>query len=158
MKKMIFSMLALFAAVPAIASEPVQLSGLGLSDLQQVSEETGLQVRGLSSNAHSSGLTTIRAFAIDPSTGATFNANASNFARSSQDGTVGFEGSLGSTASSNTFAGFNDLTFEIGLGESTGFGVRLDGAAASSGVGTTLFDGGFIFSQSGFSLDFFGDF
>lgn len=129
MKRMIFSMLALFAAVPAMAAEPFELSGLGLSDLQAVSEEAGMEVRGLSSNAHSSGLSTIRAFAIDPATGSTFNANASNFAKSSQDGTA----AIASDASSNTFAGFTALVFAVGGNPIA----DLSGSGASSGLGTT---------------------
>lgn len=150
MKKMIFSMLALFAAVPAIAAEPVELSGLGLSNLQEVSEEAGLEVRGLSSNAHSSGLSTIRAFAIDPSTGSTFNANASNFAKSSQDGTVAVD----SNANSNTFAGFTALTFTVDAGApATAWSATIGGSAASSGLGDTgAFLGQFGFTTGGFSL------
>lgn len=129
MKKIIFSVLAMFAAAPLMASEPVELSGLGLSELEQVSDETGMEVRGLSSNAHSSGLTTIRAFAIDPATGSTFNANASNFAKAAQDGAT----TDNSDASSNTFAGFTSLVFEVGDNEIA----SLSGSGASSGLGTT---------------------
>lgn len=147
MKRMIFSMLALFAAVPAMAAEPFELSGLGLSDLQAVSEEAGMEVRGLSSNAHSSGLTTIRAFAIDPATGSTFNANASNFAKSSQDGAV----AANSDASSNTFAGFNALVFEVGGAPIA----SLSGSGASSGLGTTqdITNGSFSFTSGGFTFN-----
>lgn len=147
MKRMIFSMLALFAAVPAMAAEPFELSGLGLSDLQAVSEETGMEVRGLSSSAHSSGLTTIRAFAIDPATGSTFNANASNFAKSAQEGAATVE----SGTSSNTFAGFTALVFEVGGNPIA----SLDGSGASSGLASTnAFGAGgpvtFAFTSGGF--------
>jgi len=146
MKRMIFSLLALCAAVPAMAVEPVEMSGLGLSGFEAVSEETGMEVRGLSSNAHSSGLTTIRAFAIDPATGSTFNANASNFAKSSQDGAV----AANSDASSNTFAGFNALVFAVG-GNTI---ADLSGSGASSGLGTTqdITGSAFNFTASGFTF------
>ncbi|HBJ36984.1 MAG TPA: hypothetical protein DDZ51_19950, partial [Planctomycetaceae bacterium] len=112
-----------------------------------VSEEAGMEVRGLSSNAHSSGLTTIRAFAIDPATGSTFNANASNFAKSSQDGTS----AANSDASSNTFAGFAGLTFTVG----TSTIANLSGSGASSGLGTTqtITSGAFSFTPLGFSFN-----
>lgn len=146
MKRIIFLMLAFFAAVPAMAAEPVELIGLGLSDLQAVSEEAGMEVRGLSSNAHSSGLTTIRAFAIDPATGSTFNANASNFAKSSQEGAV----AENSDASSNTFAGFTALVFEVGGNPIASLG----GSGASSGLGTTqsITGAGFSFTTGGFTF------
>ena len=149
MKRLIFSLLALCAAVPAMATEPAQLSGLGLTGFEAVSEEAGMEVRGLSSNAHSSGLTTIRAFAIDPATGSTFNANASNFAKSSQDGTA----ALNSDASSNTFAGFNTLVFEVGGNPIA----SLSGSGASSGLGTTQDIAGtgaaFNFTLGGFTFN-----
>lgn len=150
MKRIIFSMLALFAAVPVMAAEPVELIGLGLSDLQTVSEQAGMEVRGLSSNAHSSGLTTIRAFAIDPLTGSTFNANASNFAKSSQDGTT----IANSGTSSNTFAGFNALVFAVGgnpiaslAGSGTSAGLASTQDFSAAGPITFAFtSGGFVFT------------
>ena len=149
MKRLIFSLLALCAAVPAMATEPVQLSGLGLTGIEAVSEEAGMEIRGLASNAHSSGLTTIRAFAIDPETGSTFNANASNFARSSNDGTV----TDNSDASSNTFAGFIDLVFEVGGNPIASLG----GSGASSGLGTSQAIAGtgaaFSFTTGGFTFN-----
>ena len=147
MKRMIFSLLALCAAVPAMATEPAQLSGLGLTGFEAVSEEAGMEVRGLSSNAHSSGLTTIRAFAIDPATGSTFNANASNFAKSSQEGAT----TTNSDASSNTFAGFATLVFQVG-GTTI---ASLNGSGASSGLGTTqdITSGAFNFTATGFTFN-----
>jgi len=94
-------------------------------------------------------LTTIRAFAIDPATGSTFNANASNFAKSSPDGTA----ELNSDASSNTFAGFTALVFEVGGNPIA----SLDGSGASSGLGTTQDIAGtgaaFSFTTGGFTFN-----
>jgi len=51
MKKLIFAVAALLAA-PVVASEPADLNQLGLGSLATVSEEAGLEVRGLSANAN----------------------------------------------------------------------------------------------------------
>lgn len=138
MKKTLLALFAMLVATPVMATEPTDLSSLGLSDIQVVSEDAGMQVRGLSSNAYSSGLSTVRAFAIDVATGATFNANASNFSSGSQDGVT----TATSTAGASTFAGFNGLTFTTGLTALA----TLEGAGASSGLSG---GGGFDFATAG---------
>lgn len=132
MKKIALCMIAALFAAPVVADEPIALESLGLVGLESVEDSAGLEVRGKSSNSYSSGLSAIRAFAIDPATGATFNANASNYSKSSEEGAVGAD----STASAATFAGFTGLSFDIADGTST-FSADLAGSTTSSGLGDT---------------------
>ena len=136
MKKIALCMIAALFAAPVVADEPIALESLGLVGLESVEDSAGLEVRGKSSNSYSSGLSAIRAFAIDPATGATFNANSSNYSKASQEGSAADE----SVAQAATFAGFTALNFDIastnGSGTTT-FGVDLAGSISSSGLGTT---------------------
>ena len=129
MKKIALCMIAALFAAPVVADEPIALESLGLVGLESVEDSAGLEVRGKSANAYSSGLSTIRAFAIDPATGATFNANSSNYSKSSSDSTATAPGD--STASSATLAGFSGLAFDVG----TTFSVDITGTTATSGLG-----------------------
>lgn len=149
MKKMILSLLALVFAAPVMATEPSDLSGLGLSGLSVVSEEAGMEIRGLGGVAASSGLSTMRLFVIDPMTGSTFNANASNFSRGAEDTIAPATITDPQLASAGTFAGFGSLALDIG-----DFSFTFSGAAASGGNGSTgaAPDVGFSFNATSFSF------
>ncbi len=119
--KKILAFVAMLIAAPVVASEPADLSGLGLAGLQTVSDQAGMEVRGLSSSAYGAGLSTMRLFAIDPDTGATLNLNMSQFNTGSADGAVG-AGSAVATGTALSFQGF-DLavgTFNVTLGGDVG--------------------------------------
>jgi hypothetical protein len=109
MKKMI-AFVAMLIAAPVVASEPADLSGLGLAGLQTVSDQAGMEVRGLSSSAYGAGLSTMRLFAIDPSTGSTANINMSSFNTASADATVGDP----AQSDVGTSLAFSDISFSIG--------------------------------------------
>jgi len=148
MKKMILSLLAIALAAPVMASEPAELNSLGLGGLSVVSEESGMEVRGLSSSVYSSGLSAIRLFVIDPSTGSTFNANASNYSSGSDDAVTT---SISDIASATT-AGFDVLEVNIGS-----FTFNIDGNASSAGMGSTAIataarDFAFDYTNGGFSF------
>ncbi len=128
MKKIALCVIAALFAAPVVADEPIALESLGLVGLESVEDSAGLEVRGKSANAYSSGLSAIRAFAIDPATGATFNANSSNYSKSSSDSTATTPGD--STASSVTLAGFSALSFDVGT-----FSADIAGSSATSGLG-----------------------
>jgi len=130
MKKMILSLLAIALAAPVMASEPAELNSLGLGGLSVVSEESGMEVRGLSSSVYSSGLSAIRLFVIDPTTGSTFNANASNYSSGADDGTTV---DISDIAAATT-AGFDTLA--VNIGGAAGFDFQIDGNASSAGMGS----------------------
>ena len=66
------TLLMSLVAVPAISAEgqvsPSTLASLGLADMQILSDEQGMAVRGLSGNAIASSLSIVTGFLIDPST------------------------------------------------------------------------------------------
>lgn len=147
MKKNVLMLLAALVAAPAWAGHPEELQGLGLAGLEEVSEDAGLEVRGLSANAYASGLSAVRAFVIDPETGSTFNANSSNFNRSSDSATNGND----VFASANSSAGFAELSFVVSQNGNT-FTAELDGLGFGSGASGTnfaQFDSGFQFLGPG---------
>ena len=134
MKKNVLMLVATLIAAPALAGHPEELQNLGLNGLEEVSEDAGLEVRGLSANAYASGLSTVRAFVIDPDTGSTFNANSSNFNRSSDSATGGDT----VFASANSSVGFAELKFVVGQ-DGSQFGAVLDGLGFGSGASGTNF-------------------
>lgn len=136
MKKMI-AFVAMLIAAPVVASEPADLSGLGLAGLQTVSDQAGMEVRGLSSSAYGAGLSTMRLFAIDPDTGATLNLNMSQFNTGSADGATD-----GSAVAAGTALSFQGLALEVGDFEVT-LGGDVGGVGQSSGqtaFGNVVFD------------------
>jgi hypothetical protein len=125
MKKFIL-ILALLVGNVAIASEPSDLSDLGLGSLQTVSEDVGNQVRGLSASANSTGLSALTAIVYDPTTSSQFNFATNNFSSSSDENagaasvsTTGAETGAGISAFTITIGNF-DAQFTAGLLFGTG--------------------------------------
>lgn len=110
MKKVMFAALALFAA-PVLASEPAELRGLGLDSIQAVSEQEGLQVRGLSSLSSAMSVNSLAGLIYDPATGSQTNFEAASFNNGSSEQTVNTANSSGAEAS----IGMTALSMEVGL-------------------------------------------
>lgn len=103
--------LCLACTGPLVAAEPVDLKALGLGGLEPISERTGNQIRGASSAAYSTGLSSFMAVVYDPQTGSQINIVSNNFARST-DENAGLNS--GSTAAAETFVGFSPFDITIG--------------------------------------------
>ncbi|MEK0425639.1 MAG: hypothetical protein RJB11_1730 [Planctomycetota bacterium] len=110
MHKIILSFFLLFAG-QALAADPVDLKALGLSSIQPISLQAGNKIRGASSSAYATGLSSFMAVIYDPATGSQFNFSSNNFARST-DENAGAGGS--STAAVETAVGIS--SFEIAIG------------------------------------------
>jgi hypothetical protein len=162
-----------WAAGPLLADDRLRLESLGLSDLAQVEDQAGMQIRGLSANAYSYGMFGSRAFGIDPESGATFNATVSNYSKSAQDGTVNGDGTpVQVDANAFAFGGFGSTITVPGIDDGpdtvtvvplsfsgSGFSFQLSGSGTAggtavsptglSGVGGDL---QFGFTTGGFSI------
>jgi hypothetical protein len=79
MKKFVLSLVAAFGISPVLADEPVNLAALGLGNLQQVSEEAGMKVRGMSSSAQGFSMASVSILLIDPNTGGQASIGQSSF-------------------------------------------------------------------------------
>jgi len=110
MKKVMFAALALLAS-PVFATEPAELSGLGLDSMQVVSEQDGLQVRGLSSKSGAMSVNSLAGLIYDPATGSQTNFEAASFNSSSSAQTVNTPNSSGAEAAT----GMTALSLEVGL-------------------------------------------
>ena len=81
--------LSVLVAAPALAEDgrvsQSDLASLGLAGMEVVSDDAGMQVRGMSSNAWATSMTLFNMVMFDPNTGSNFNANFSDFARSSDE-------------------------------------------------------------------------
>jgi hypothetical protein len=109
--KKLFLILGLLVGNVAIAGEPSDLSALGLDSLVTVSEDVGNEVRGLSANASSTGLSAIAGIVFDPTSSSQFNFNTNNFSTSSDENA----GATGvATSGVETGAGFTAFTLDIG--------------------------------------------
>lgn len=109
MKKIVFAAFA-FLAAPVVASEPADLLGLGLDSMQVVSEQEGMQVRGLSSNSAAMSVNSLAGLIFDPGTGSQSNFEAASFNSSSSNQTVNTANSSGAEAS----VGATALTMDVG--------------------------------------------
>lgn len=109
MKKILFAAIA-FLAAPVVASEPADLLGLGLDSMQVVSEQEGMQVRGLSSSSAAMSVNSLAGLIYDPLTGSQSNFEAASFNRSENDQTVSTASSSGAEAS----VGATALTMDVG--------------------------------------------
>lgn len=151
---------AILSVNPLLANDRQANENLGLGAMQPVGEVVGMRVRGLSANAYSHALSTSRAFGIDPNSGATFNANVSNYSTSAQDDSSNGDNGL-VDASAFAFGGYvgpagGPLTFAGGSGP-TAFSFGLSGSGAAGGTGVTLdglFGGSlqFGFTTGGFTI------
>lgn len=107
----IFLGLCLMCTGQALASEPLDLSSLGLSSIKTMTERSGNQIRGASSSAYATGLSSFMAVIYDPATGSQFNFSSNNFSRAT-DENAGLGAS--STAAVETAVGISQ--FEISIG------------------------------------------
>ncbi len=109
MKKIVFAAIA-FLAAPVVASEPAGLLGLGLDSMQVVSEQEGMQVRGLSSSSAAMSVNSLAGLIYDPGTGSQSNFEAASFNSSDSQQTVNTANSSGAEAS----VGATALTMDVG--------------------------------------------
>lgn len=109
MKKIVFAAIA-FLAAPVVASEPADLLGLGLDSMQVVSEQEGMQVRGLSSSSAAMSVNSLAGLIYDPGTGSQSNFEAASFNSSDSQQTVNTANSSGAEAS----VGSTALTMDVG--------------------------------------------
>lgn len=109
MKKIVFAAIA-FLAAPVVASEPADLLGLGLDSMQVVSEQEGMQVRGLSSSSAAMSVNSLAGLIYDPGTGSQSNFEAASFNSSESQQTVNTANSSGAEAS----VGSTALTMDVG--------------------------------------------
>jgi len=133
MKKIMFAALALMAA-PVFASEPAELSGLGLGSMQVVSEQDGMQVRGLSSTSAAMSVNSLAGLIYDPATGSQSNFEAASFNSSSSAQTVNTANSSGAEAAIGSTA----LTMEVGTfsASMSQFALFAGGQSATQGAFT----------------------
>jgi hypothetical protein len=88
------------------------LSSLGLGDMDVVSDQEGLQVRGMSSNAGAGSMSIVGGLLFDPSTGSSFNfSNASS--GMSTDENAGLQ--VSSSVQTQTLAFVSPVQIEISL-------------------------------------------
>jgi hypothetical protein len=111
------------------AIPPAMLSSLGLGNMDVVSDQEGLQVRGMSSNAGTGSLSIVGGLLFDPSTGSSFNfSNASS--GMSTDENAGLQ--VSSSVQTETLAIVSPVQIEIALqGVSVFRGVISRGLMAS---------------------------
>lgn len=109
MKKVIFAVLALFAA-PVMANEPVDLLSYGLGEMQTVSEDAGMQVRGLSSTSAAMSVGSLAGLLFNPDNGSQINFESASFNSGASEQTVGTANSSGAEAA----VGATALTFDMG--------------------------------------------
>lgn len=131
MKKIIFAIAALMAA-PVVASEPTDLNQFGLGGLATVSEEAGMEVRGLSGATHAVSVNSMAVLFYDLASGSQFNFETASLNRSTGDGVVqenvtsGAEAAIGTTA-----LAFNVGDFSASLSQFAGFAGGQSGANSS---------------------------
>lgn len=117
MRKVLWALVAVLAGgVAARASEPAGLDGLGLGDIQAISESEGTQVRGLAASSSASGLSSLGAIFYDTSSGSKANIDLVNFSAGGEDG-----GAPGDTVSAQNFNA---------IGSTTALEITFPGAAA----------------------------
>jgi len=109
--KKLFLILGLLIGNVAVASEPSDLSDLGLGSLQTVSEDVGNEVRGLSASANSTGLSALTAIVYDPTTSSQFNFATNNFSKSNDENAGA---ATVATSGAETGAGISAFTIDIG--------------------------------------------
>ena len=109
--KKLFLIFGLLIGNVAVASDPSDLSDLGLGSLQTVSEDVGNEVRGLSASANSTGLSALTAIVYDPTTSSQFNFATNNFSKSSDENAGA---ATVATSGAETGAGISAFTIDIG--------------------------------------------
>jgi len=67
------------AASTVVAAEPVELDGVGLGGIEQISDVEGKSVRGLSASSAASGLSSLGAIFYDVTSGSKANIDLVNF-------------------------------------------------------------------------------
>ncbi|HBJ37580.1 MAG TPA: hypothetical protein DDZ51_23055 [Planctomycetaceae bacterium] len=133
MKKFLLAAFALMAA-PVVASEPAELRGLGLDSMQVVSENEGMQVRGLSSSSAAMSVNSLAGLFYDPATGSQTNFEAASFNSSSSAQTVNTANSSGAEAA----IGATALSLEVGTfsASMSQFALFAGGQSANQGAFT----------------------
>jgi hypothetical protein len=129
MRKALLSLCFLLAG-QSMAAEPVDLKALGLSSIRPVSERVGNQVRGASSSAYATGLSSFMAVIYDPATGSQFNFSSNNFSRSTDENAGG---GSNSTAAVETAVGISPFTISVGDFTASFSGGLLFGTGQSAG-------------------------
>jgi hypothetical protein len=136
-------LLVVVLAVPAMANEPTGLNDLGLGGLVEVSEEAGMEVRGMSSSAQATGLSAFAAIVYDPISSSQFNFNSNSFMQASDENagvgpialsTAGVETTVGLTAWDVTIGEFN-ASFTAALL----FGAGQGAGASDFAISTPIF-------------------
>jgi len=110
MRKILLSFCLLFTG-QAMAADPVDLKSLGLGSIKPISQRAGDQIRGQSSAAYATGLSSFMAVIYDPATGSQFNFSSNNFARSTDENAGG---GTSSTAAVETGVGISAFKIDIG--------------------------------------------
>ncbi len=138
MKKFVMSLVAAFAISPVMAEDSVNLAGLGLGNLQPVSEAAGMKVRGMSSSTQGMSMGTASLLIIDPLSGTQYSSTAAsfNFSSAESGGTGEFDDSISNTG--------------ISLGWGADFGYDGEGTSFTGGGS----GGVFSFGQGGSDYDF----
>lgn len=109
--KKLFLVLGLLISNVAVASDPSDLSDLGLGSLQTVGEDVGNEVRGLSASANSTGLSALTAIVYDPTTSSQFNFATNNFSKSNDENAGA---ATVATSGAETGAGISAFNIDIG--------------------------------------------
>jgi hypothetical protein len=149
MKKFVMSLVAAFAISPVMAEDSVNLAGLGLGNLQPVSEEAGMEVRGLSASAQGMSMATATLLLIDPNSGSKVSFDASSFNFASDENAGVDEVGTTSTAANLVFPALSLDTDNEGV---TFAGDVTTGALFSQGQGAGGGATGFTFTLPTFDL------
>jgi len=110
MRKILLGFCLLFSG-QAMAADPVDLKALGLSSIKPISQRSGDQIRGASSAAYATGLSSFMAVIYDPATGSQFNFSSNNFARSTDE-----NAGAGNSATAAVETGVGISAFSINIG------------------------------------------
>lgn len=105
MRKLVLSVVVLFAAVSVASADEPNLSDLGLGGLEAVSDAAGSQVRGLAPGTHASGLSNLAAIFYDVDSGSKANVDLVNFSQGED-----------ATATASATGGLSQNYNQIGIG------------------------------------------
>lgn len=131
MKKLLFVVAALLAS-PVVASEPSDLNQLGLGSLATVSEDAGMEVRGLAGSTYAVSVNSMAVMFYEVASGSQYNFETASLNTSAADGTVQENVTSGAEASvGNTAVAFAVEDFSASLGQVALFAGGQSGANSS---------------------------
>ena len=138
MRKLSVFVVLAFMAAPAFAQDgnvsQDALASLGLGGMELISDAQGMEIRGMSANAQSTGLSLFGMFLYDPNTGSAIQLNGSNFARGTAEN-AGLQAATtaGSTTAVATVPIVAKISGTNGVWEVEISAIQVGGIGAASG-------------------------